>query len=135
MAVYTYTDGQRHLRPMSRKTQLTLTDRQHAYLIGESIRTGLSMAELMRRAIDKVYRPELRPKVPGFELSLGLWKRPERRRDRPTKRAKADGALSRLLDGRVRLVVGGRAAARDERRPDPLGDRLLGDHAFRHVAA
>ena len=33
---------------MSRKTQLTLTDRQHAYLIGESIRTGLSMAELDR---------------------------------------------------------------------------------------
>jgi hypothetical protein len=62
---------------MSRRTQLTLTDRQHAYLIGESIRTGLSMAELMRRAIDKVYRPELRPKVPGFELSLGLWKRPD----------------------------------------------------------
>jgi len=77
MAVYTYIDGWRHLRPMSRKTQLTLTDRQYAYLIGESIRTGLSMAELMRRAIDKVYRPELRPKVPGFELSLGLWKRPD----------------------------------------------------------
>jgi hypothetical protein len=77
MAVYTYVDGYRHLRLMSRKTQLTLTDRQHAYLIGESIRTGLSMAELVRRAIDKVYRPELRPKIPGYELSLGLWKRPD----------------------------------------------------------
>ena len=63
--------------PMSRRTQLTLTDRQHAFLIGESIRTGLSMAELVRRAIDRVYRPELRPKVPGYELSLGLWKRPD----------------------------------------------------------
>jgi hypothetical protein len=62
---------------MSRKTQLTLTDRQHAFLIGESIRTGLSMAELVRRAIDRVYRPELRPKIPGYELSLGLWKRPD----------------------------------------------------------
>ena len=87
MAVYTYIDGYRHRRPMSRKTQLTLTDRQHAYLIGESIRTGLSMAELIRRAIDKVYRPELRPKIPGYELSLGLWKRPDaavvgRRRER-----------------------------------------------------
>ena len=87
MAVYTYVDGYRHRRPMSRKTQLTLTDRQHAYLIGESIRTGLSMAELIRRAIDKVYRPELRPKIPGYELSLGLWKRPDaavvgRRRER-----------------------------------------------------
>ena len=77
MAVYTYTDGYRHLRRMSRKTQLTLTDRQHAFLLGESIRTGLSMAELMRRAIDRVYRPELRPKVPGLEVSLGLWRRPD----------------------------------------------------------
>jgi hypothetical protein len=77
MAVYTYTDGYRHLRLMSRKTQLTLTDRQHAFLLGESIRTGLSMAELMRRAIDRVYRPELRPKVPGLEVSLGLWRRPD----------------------------------------------------------
>jgi hypothetical protein len=77
MAVYTYTDGYRHLRLMSRKTQLTLTDRQHAFLLGESIRTGLSMAELMRRAIDRVYRPELRPKVPGLEISLGLWRRPD----------------------------------------------------------
>jgi hypothetical protein len=77
MAVYTYLDGYRHLRLMSRKTQLTLTDRQHAYLIGESIRTGLSMAELVRRAIDKVYRPELRPKIPGYELSLGVCKRPD----------------------------------------------------------
>ena len=87
MAVYTYVDGYRHRRRMSRKTQLTLTDRQHAYLVGESIRTGLSMAELIRRAIDRVYRPELRPKIPGYELSLGLWKRPDaavvgRRRER-----------------------------------------------------
>jgi hypothetical protein len=87
MAVYTYVDGYRHLHLMSRKTQLTLTDRQHAYLLGESIRPGLSMAELVRRAIDKVYRPGLRSKVPGYELSLGLWKRPDaavvgRRRER-----------------------------------------------------
>ena len=75
--MYTYVDGYRHRRPMSRKTQLTLTDRQHAYLIGESIRTGLSMAELIRRAIDRVYRPELRPKIPGYEFSLGWWKRPD----------------------------------------------------------
>ena len=35
------------------------------------------MAELIRRAIDKVYRPELRPKIPGYELSLGVWRRPD----------------------------------------------------------
>jgi hypothetical protein len=77
MAVYTYIDGYRHRRLVSRKTQLTLTDRQHAYLIGESIRTGLSMAELIRRAIDGIYRPEQRPRIPGYELSLGIWKRPD----------------------------------------------------------
>jgi len=62
---------------MSRKTQITLTDRQHAYLLGESRRTGLSLAELIRRSIDKVYRPALRPAVPGYEISLGLWRRPD----------------------------------------------------------
>jgi len=77
MAVYTYIDGYRHRRLVSRKTQLTLTDRQHAYLLGESIRTGLSMAELIRRAIDRIYRPEQRPRIPGYELSLGIWQRPD----------------------------------------------------------
>jgi hypothetical protein len=35
------------------------------------------MAELVRRAIDRVYRPELRPKILGYEVSLGLWNRPD----------------------------------------------------------
>jgi hypothetical protein len=77
MAVYTYGDGYRHRHHMSRKTQITLTDRQHAFLVGESQRTDLSLAELVRRAIDEVYRPELRPKIRGYELSLGLWQRPD----------------------------------------------------------
>jgi hypothetical protein len=62
---------------MSRRTQLHLTDRQHAFLVGESERTGLPMAELIRRAIDAVYRPELRPRLRGYELSAGVWKRPD----------------------------------------------------------
>jgi len=62
---------------MSRRTQVTLSDRQHAFLIGESVRTGLPLAELVRRAIDRTYRPHIRPRVPGFELSLGLWSRPD----------------------------------------------------------
>jgi len=111
MAVYTYVDGYRHPHLMSRKTQLTLTDRQHAYLTGESIRTGLSMAELMRRAIEKVYRPELASKGARLRAQRGPLEAPGRRRDRPAKRAKADGALSRLLDGLVGLVVRCRAAA------------------------
>jgi len=62
---------------VSRRTQVTLTDRQHAFLAGEAIRTGLSLAELVRRAVDRTYRPELRPKISGIEVSLGLWRRPD----------------------------------------------------------
>ena len=62
---------------MSRRTQITLSDRQHAYLVGESARTGLALAELVRRAIDGTYRPHFRPRANGFELSLGLWSRPD----------------------------------------------------------
>jgi hypothetical protein len=62
---------------MSRRTQITLTDRQHAVLVHESKRTGLSLAELVRRAVDGTYRPFDRPRVGGFELSLGVWRRPD----------------------------------------------------------
>ena len=54
-----------------------LTDRQHAFLCDESLRTGLSMGELVRRAIDATYRPEQRPRVRGFELSVGVWHEPD----------------------------------------------------------
>ena len=62
---------------ISRRTQITLTDRQHAFLADESRRTGLAMAELVRRAIDRVYRPHSRSTAEGFELSVGLWRRPD----------------------------------------------------------
>jgi hypothetical protein len=62
---------------MSRRTQITLSDRQHAFLMGESLRTGLSLAELVRRAVDGTYRPHVRPRVSGFELSVGVWARPD----------------------------------------------------------
>jgi hypothetical protein len=53
-----------------------LTDRQYEFLVTESVRTGLSMSELVRRAIDTTYRPGLLPIVHGFEFSAGLFKRP-----------------------------------------------------------
>jgi hypothetical protein len=62
---------------MSRRTQITLTDRQHAFLRDEGRRTGLSLAELVRRAVDHSYRPFDRPIVRGFELSVGAWRRPD----------------------------------------------------------
>jgi hypothetical protein len=62
---------------VSRRTQVTLSDRQHAFLLGESDRTGLSLAELVRRAVDLAYRPGVRPSVAGVEVSFGVWRRPD----------------------------------------------------------
>ena len=62
---------------MGRRTQVTLTDRQRAFLADEADRTGLSMAELVRRAIDMTYRPYSRPKLRGYELSFGVWRGPD----------------------------------------------------------
>ena len=74
---------------MSRRTQITLSDRQHAFLMSESERTGLSLAELVRRALDSMYRPYVRERVRGFEFSLGIWQRPDAaivgRRPRPRR--------------------------------------------------
>jgi hypothetical protein len=78
---------------MSRRTQVTLTDRQYAFLCDEATRTGLSMAELVRRALDTTFRPYARPKVGGIELSLGLWSRPDAAvvGRRPPRRRVTDG--------------------------------------------
>ncbi len=62
---------------VSRRTQITLTDRQHLFLRDESDRTGLPMAELIRRAVDTTYRPFSRPRLHGFEVSLGVWREPD----------------------------------------------------------
>jgi hypothetical protein len=70
MEVYTYIT-------LSRRTQITLTDRQHALLLDEAMRSGLSLAELVRRAVDAVYRPKRRPRVAGLEVSVGVWARPD----------------------------------------------------------
>jgi hypothetical protein len=62
---------------IGRRTHLILTDRQHAFLATEAERTGLSIGELVRRAIDATYRPHARPRVPGLEVSVGVWRRPD----------------------------------------------------------
>lgn len=54
-----------------------LHDRQLALLADERARTGLSLAELTRRALDKTYRSKTIFTVRGFELSIGLWRRPD----------------------------------------------------------
>jgi hypothetical protein len=66
-----------YINIMGRRMQITLTDRQHAFLKHEAVRTGLSMAELIRRGVDATYRPFTRPTIRGFEVSLGMWRRPD----------------------------------------------------------
>jgi hypothetical protein len=62
---------------IGRKFNVILSDRQHAFLADEADRTGLSMGELVRRAVDTTYRPEVRPRVRGLEVSIGVWRRPD----------------------------------------------------------
>ena len=75
--MYTYIYSDVHIHQMGRRTQITLTDRQHAFLLDEKLRTGLPIAELVRRAVDSVYRPNGRPRVDGLEVSFGFWRRPD----------------------------------------------------------
>lgn len=79
---------------MSHRLQITLTDRQYAALLGESIRSSVSMAELIRRAIDSLYRGEATVSIGGFEINLGI----HRARD-----AAMIGRLRRRLGGRRRV--------------------------------
>jgi hypothetical protein len=60
---------------MSMDIHVLLRSDQRTLLLGESARSGLSMAELIRRAIDLTYEPDKRPTVFGFELNLGVWRR------------------------------------------------------------
>jgi hypothetical protein len=59
------------------RTQVLLSDRQHSFLKGEAARTGLSLSELIRRAVDHTYRPEERFRVRGFDVSFGFWREPD----------------------------------------------------------
>ena len=52
-----------------------VTDEQREFLLNESARSGLPMAELVRRALDATYPLAPREHVRGLELSVGLWRR------------------------------------------------------------
>jgi hypothetical protein len=56
---------------------VALTDRQYNILSVEAQASGLSMAELVRRAVDRTYRPAARPTVAGVAVHLGVWTRPD----------------------------------------------------------
>jgi hypothetical protein len=59
---------------MSHRTQITLTDEQYERLRAESQETGLGLAELVRRAVDRTYgaadRDALRA---ALDDSFGSW--------------------------------------------------------------
>jgi hypothetical protein len=59
---------------MTHRTQITLADEQYERLRAESQRSGLGLAELVRRAIDRVYGsagPE--ETIQGLDGSYGAW--------------------------------------------------------------
>jgi hypothetical protein len=61
----------------TRKLQVAVTDRQYEFLRDESLRTGLSMAEMIRRSIDAVYRPYARQRADGVSLRVSLLRDPD----------------------------------------------------------
>ena len=78
---------------------MTLTDAQHAFLVEEAHRTGLSLAELVRRALEANYQPEHRPRLRGFDVSLRRVALPGCCRGRPPRRrqrADAERAVATL---------------------------------------
>ena len=56
---------------------MTLTDEQHEFLRSESHLTGLSVAELVRRALEVAYPEAERPRIRGWDVRLGVWRRPD----------------------------------------------------------
>lgn len=59
---------------MSHRTQITLTDAQYARLREESARTGVGLAELVRRALAATYGGGSRHAVGEvLEATLGAW--------------------------------------------------------------
>jgi hypothetical protein len=56
---------------MSRRTQITLDDEQYERLQRISATTGLSMAELIRRALDKTYAED---GADALDATFGMWR-------------------------------------------------------------
>ncbi len=61
---------------MSHRAQVTLTDEQYARLCEEARRTGLSFAELVRRAIEGSFAdgPSTEERLQALHESFGAWK-------------------------------------------------------------
>lgn len=81
---------------MAHRTQITLADDQYARLRSESKRTGLGLAELVRRALDRTYGT-VRPAdtIRALDASFGGWT------DRDTDGAGYVDDLRRGMAGRL----------------------------------
>jgi hypothetical protein len=60
---------------MAHRTQITLDDRQYDRLRDESARTGASLSELIRRAVDDKYGtpPSVAEKLAAVRRTAGIW--------------------------------------------------------------
>lgn len=59
---------------MSHRTQITLSDAEYELLRRESERSGLSLAELVRRAVDSTYGlPSKDERLGAIRASAGAW--------------------------------------------------------------
>jgi hypothetical protein len=81
---------------MAMRTHVILRDDQRVFLLNESARTGLPIAELVRRALDTTYRIRPHAEIAGFELTVGLWRRLD---------AAVTGRRLRQVDGEPRYAV------------------------------
>jgi Ribbon-helix-helix protein, copG family len=60
---------------MAHRTQITLTDEQYERLRRESVESGLSIAELVRRALDGTHgSTSVEEKRAALQASFGAWK-------------------------------------------------------------
>ena len=61
---------------MAHRTQITLDDRQYERLREEAERSGASLAELIRRAIDRTYGAEgtVEDRLRAIDASSGAWR-------------------------------------------------------------
>ena len=106
---------------MSHRTQITLTDEQYARLLAESRRTGLGLADLMRRAVERVYGstgPD--DTLRALDQSFGSWG------DRPV-----DGLsyVEDLRPGMARRLAEGKTLGEIAR----ILKRYVAREVFKHV--
>jgi hypothetical protein len=61
---------------MSQRFHITLSDPQFIYLSRASERTSLSIAELIRRAVEDKYHPSGSARRSRTEFTVAVWRRP-----------------------------------------------------------